>query len=32
MIKLKDILFEDIIEGSNVLVTLTEALPHIKEL
>ena len=32
MIKLKDILFEDIIENSNVLVTLTEALPHIKEL
>ena len=32
MIKLKDILFEDIIENSSVLVTLTEALPHIKEL
>ena len=32
MIKLRDILFEDIFEGSNVLVTLTEALPHIKEL
>ena len=32
MIKLKDILFEDIIEGETVLVTLTEALPHIKKL
>ena len=32
MIKLKDILFEDIIENSSVLVTLTEALLHIKEL
>lgn len=32
MIKLKDILFEDIIEGSSVLVTLTEALPYIKKL
>lgn len=32
MIKLKDILFEDIFEGSNVLDTLTEALPYIKEL
>ena len=32
MIKLKDILFEDIFEGETVLVTLTEALPHIKEL
>ena len=32
MIKLKDILFEDIIEGSSVLDTLTEALPYIKEL
>ena len=32
MIKLRDILFEDIFEGSNVLDTLTEALPHIKEL
>lgn len=32
MIKLKDILFEDIIEGSSVLDTLTEALPHIKKL
>ena len=32
MIKLKNILFEDIFENSNVLITLTEALPHIKEL
>ena len=32
MIKLKDILFEDIIESSSVLDTLTEALPHIKKL
>ena len=32
MIKLKDILFEDIIEGSSVLDTLTEALPYIKKL
>lgn len=32
MIKLKDILFEDIFENSSVLDTLTEALPHIKEL
>lgn len=32
MIKLIDILFEDIIENSSVLATLTEALPHIKEL
>ena len=32
MIKLKDILFEDIFEGETVLVTLTEALPHIKKL
>ena len=32
MIKLKDILFEDIIEGSSVLDTLTKALSHIKKL
>jgi len=32
MIKLKDILKEDIIEGSSVLDTLTEALPYIKKL
>ena len=32
MIKFLDILFEDIIEGSSVLDTLTEALPHIKKL
>ena len=32
MIKLKDILFEDIIEHSSVVDTLSQALPHIKKL
>jgi len=32
VIKLKDILMEDIIEADNVLDTLTEALPHLKKL
>jgi hypothetical protein len=32
MIKLKDILMEDIIETDSVLDTLTEALPHLKKL
>jgi len=32
IIKLKDVLLEDIIENSSILVTLTEALPYIKEL